>query len=441
MPKQNQFQLLTQRRFLPYFWVQFLGALNDNVFKTSLMVLIAITFATSLPDKANLLNNLGTAAFIFPFFLFAATAGQLADKLNKKKLIQKIKFAEVIISLLITLGFYFGNFNYLITILFLLGTQAAFFSPVKYSILPQYLTQEELTGGNGLVETGTFIAILLGTILGGLLISDEQWGTWTICAMVIILALVGWILSFFIPNANISAQDPHLKINWNPFSQTLRTLQDAAKQPSLFLGIIGISWFWFYGAIMITQIPTYTKLYLGGNAGVMTLLLTVTSLGIGIGSLLCEPLSGRKEEIGLVPFGSIGLTLFAADLSFAHGPLPVAEIGVIEFLQRWQNYHVCVDLFLIGIFSGFYSVPLYVLLQNRSRPEKRSQMVAANSILNALFMTAASFMAIGLLKFGLGITQLFLVVSLLNALVVLIIFKQAPEYLTRFRAWCLQLRN
>lgn len=435
MSTKNQFQLFLQRRYLPYFNLQFLGALNDNVFKTSLLMLIAMTLAPTEPDKANLLNNLGAAAFIFPFFLFSATAGQLADKYEKRKLVQIIKFGEILITLLIAVGFYLKSFPFLLAVLFLLGVQAAFFAPVKYSILPQYLEQEELMGGNGLVEMGTFVAILLGTIIGGLIISIEEWGSIAIPVVVFVIALLGWLFSLMIPVAKVTTQNPLLKINWEPFSQTWRTLTEAATDRTLFWTMIGISWFWFYGSMLITQIPNYTRIFLGADAEVMTLMLTVASLGIGLGSVLCEPLSRRKEEIGLVPLGALGLTLFAADLSFAHGPAPSTIITVQTFLQQWQNWHVLADLFLIGLFGGFYSVPLYVMLQTRSLPEKRSQIIAANSILNALFMTVASFLAIGVLKLGLSIPKLFLLVGLLNGAMAFFIYRQVPEFLIRFRLW------
>lgn len=424
MPTQHQFQLLTLRRFFPYFATQYLGALNDNIFKTSLLVLISMTFAHEFPDKANILNNIAAAAFIFPFFLFAATAGQLADKFPKFRLIQIIKLAEVVIALLIGVGFYLDHFDFLLFVLFLLGTQAAFFSPVKYSILPQYLTNEELTGGNGLVQMGTFVAILMGTILGGLLISHPVWGSWAIFITTLLCALSGFGLSLLIPPAIYSNQTVDLKINWEPFSQTYRTLIGAIQNPLLFAAMIGISWFWFYGSVLLTQIPNYTKLHLGGGAVVMTTLLTVVSFGIGIGSLLCEKLSGHKEEIGLVPLGAIGLTLFAIDLSFTQA-----------FLR------VLTDLFLLGLFGGIYIVPLYVMLQTRSPIEKRSQVVAANNIMNAIFMTFASIVAIVLLKLGLSIPQLFLVIALMNAALVLCIFRKHPEFLVRFKEWLKALKK
>ncbi len=434
MPTQHQFQLLKLRRFLPYFGTQYLGALNDNIFKTSLLVLISMTFAHEYPDKANILNNIAAAAFIFPFFLFAATAGQLADKYPKYRLIQIIKLAEVIIALLIGVGFYFDHFPFLLFVLFLLGTQAAFFSPVKYSILPQYLTNEELTGGNGLVQMGTFVAILMGTILGGLLISHDQWGAWAISGTTLFCALLGFGFSLLIPPAQYHPTTLDLKINWEPFSQTYRTLKSAIQNRLLFAAMISISWFWFYGSVLLTQIPNFTKLSLGAGPAVMTLLLTLTSLGIGTGSLLCEKLSKHREEIGLVPFGTIGLTVFAADLGFTpilHG----------DFLHYWQHWRVLIDLFFVGLFGGFYIVPLYVMLQTRSPVEKRSQVVAANNIMNALFMTGASLFAIVLLKLGLTIPQLFLVTSVLNALLALCIFRAHPEFIIRFKLWFAALRK
>jgi len=401
-----------------------MGALNDNVFKTSLLVLISMTFAKEYPDKANILNNIAAAAFIFPFFLFAATAGQLADKFPKYRLIRIIKLAEVGIALLIGVGFYLNHFPFLLFVLFLLGTQAAFFSPVKYSILPQYLAPEELTGGNGLVQMGTFVAILLGTILGGLLVSHAKWGELFIFIATLAFALIGFCFSLLIPQAVYPAKTYDLKINWEPFSQTWRTLKNSIKNPLLFAAMIGISWFWFYGSVLLTQIPNYTQLHLHGGAVVMTLLLTVVSLGIGIGSLLCEKLSGHKEEIGLVPLGAIGLTLFAADLSFA--------------LSYWR---VFTDLFFLGLFGGFYIVPLYVMLQTRSPVETRSQVVAANNIMNAIFMTFASLVAIVMLKIGLSIPQLFLVIALMNAAIVLCIFWAHSEFIIRFKHWLKSFRK
>lgn len=409
----HQFALLTQRRFLPYFNLQFLGALNDNLYKTSLMVLIAITFADQSPDKVNFLNNMGAAAFIFPFFLFSATAGQLADKYNKRTLIRIIKFAEIIIALLIGVGFYINHFPFLLFVLFLLGMQSAFFSPVKYSVLPQYLEKEELMGGNGMVEMGTFIAILLGTILGGLLISLNHQGKIGVFSLCLIIALSGWIFSLAMPVARYESHDRALKINWEPFSQTLRTLKKASQSTLLLATMIAISWFWFFGSMMLTQIPNYTRLSIGGDATVMTLLLIVASLGIGLGSLACEPISRTKYGSYLVIIGAIGMTVFTFDLSWVQPPKESSLISATTFLHTPTHYRILIDLFLIGFCGGLYSVPLYVALQIISEAQSRSQTIAANSILNALFMTFASVFAIVILKW-LSIPDLYMILSLLN---------------------------
>lgn len=436
MAYRHQFELFTQKRFFPYFSAQFLGAFNDNLFKTALLILISINFASHQPDKANVLNNLGAAAFIFPFFIFSATAGQLADKYQKPVLIRVIKFAEIIISLFIAIGLYYNHIGFLIAVLCLLGTQSAFFSPVKYSILPQYLAHDELMGGNGLVEMGTFVAILTGTIVGGLLMSHPHRGGEFIALATFVCALSGWICSLFIPSAQYANQNPALKINWNPFTQTWDTLKEAYQDKKLFSTMISISWFWFFGSIILTQIPNYTKLYIGGSAIVMTIMLTVASLGIGIGSMLCELLCRRKIEMGLVPFGSIGITLFTADLSWVVTDLSTQEVSASLFLQHWQNYRILFDLFCIGLFGGFYSVPLYVILQTDSQEHNRSQIIAANNILNALFMTFASALAIFILKqLQMSIPQLFFVISILNILFAATIYTLIPEFWVRFKIW------
>lgn len=409
----HQFKLLSQRRFLPYFNLQFLGALNDNLYKTSLMVLIAVTFADQSPDKVNFLNNMGAAAFIFPFFLFSATAGQLADKYNKRSLIRLIKFAEIIIALLIGIGFYIHHFPFLLFVLFLLGVQAAFFAPVKYSVLPQYLETEELMGGNGMVEMGTFIAILLGTILGGLLISLNHEGKIWVFALCFIIALIGWLFSLLMPIGRYESHNVSLKINWEPFSQTWHTLKKASESHILLATMIAISWFWFFGSMILTQIPNYTRISIGGDATVMTLLLIVASLGIGLGSLACEPLSRTKWGSHLVLMGATGISLFTFDLSWLQPPKESSLISAMIFLHTPAHVRILVDLFLIGFCGGLYSVPLYVALQTLSEAHTRSQTIAANSILNALFMTAASGVAIVLLK-KISIPNLYMVLSILN---------------------------
>ncbi|HET9843233.1 MAG TPA: MFS transporter [Gammaproteobacteria bacterium] len=438
MATKNQFQLLLERRFLPYFITQFLGAFNDNVYRISLMILIAVTYASAEKSQADYLVNLCAALFIMPFFLFSATAGQLADKYTKAYIIRWIKFSEVVMMLLAGFAFYLNSIYFLIVILFFMGTHSAFFGPIKYSILPQHLNKRELVGGNGLVEMGTFIAILLGTIVGGLLIGLEHYPKLAVSITTISVALLGFITSFFIPKIKSpSSEEPQLKIRLEPISETWKTLKIAASKRVIFLSILGTSWFWFYGTSFLTQLPNYNARFIHGNESVITLMLAAFSIGIGVGSMLCERLSGHKVEIGLVPFGAIGLTLFAADLSFAHGPFPEVEITVREFIQSPHNWRLLADLTLIGLFGGFYIVPLYVILQDRSKPNQRSRIIAANNIINSLLMALASVLAVVLLRVGLSIPEFFFVIALMNAAVTLYIFKVVPEFLMRFIIWIL----
>lgn len=431
MEEHNQFSLLRLRRFLPYFLTQFSGAFTDNVFKNALIILIAFTVTSSEND---LLINLCAGLFILPFFLFSATAGQVAEKFEKSRLMRIIKLCEIAIMIAGAIAFFFGNITALMAILFLMGTQSTFFGPVKFSILPQHLHKDELIGGNGLVEMGTFVAILLGTMLGGLLIAVEDTGPLLVGGAIIVFACAGWAASCFIPNA--PANEPNLKINWNLFSETAKILKIAHEEKSVFQSVLGISWFWMLGAVYLTQFPNYAKTVLGGNEEVVTLLLVTFSVGVGIGSLLCEKLSGKLVELGLVPFGSIGLSLFGFDLFFASDPL-VADslVGASGFLSQSANWRVVFDLLMIGVFGGFYIVPLYAIVQSRSNPKHRSRVIAANNILNALFMVAAAGLAIGLLTAGLSIPELFLVMAGLNVVVAIYIYTLVPEFLMRFLVW------
>jgi len=432
----NQFSLLRQRRFLPLFLTQFLGAFNDNVFKNALIILIAFQAAESSGLNSHTLINLSAGLFILPFFLFSASAGQLADKFEKARLIRFTKLLEVGIMACAFIGFYTQNIALLMTLLFFMGAQSTLFGPLKYGILPQHLTDAELVGGNGLIETGTFLAILLGTMLGGILIAVQGWGVQVVSLGVVGIALLGYWASRAIPIAAPVA--PDLKLNWNPFTETVRNIGFARQNRTVFLSILGISWFWFLGSVYLTQLPNYTKLNLGANEQVVTLLLTLFSLGIGMGSLLCERLSGRMVEIGLVPFGSIGLSLFGFDLYFAApAPLGLESSGLGAFLSHPGSWRIIFDIVLLGIFGGFYIVPLYALIQSRSASSHRSRIIAANNIINALLMVLSALLAIGLLNAGLSIPQLFLVVALLNALVAIYIYTLVPEFLMRFLVWML----
>jgi 1-acyl-sn-glycerol-3-phosphate acyltransferase len=433
--EQGQFGLLRARRFGPFFVTQTLGAFNDNVFKNALVILVTFGIAGLSPADVNLYVNLAAGLFILPFFLFSATAGQIAEKYEKSRLIRGIKLFEIVIMLLAVAGLALGSIPFLMGVLFLMGTQSALFGPVKYSILPQHLHETELVGGNALVEAATFLAILLGTMLGGWLMAQHGGAQW-ISATVVVVAVLGYLTSRGIPSAQPTA--PELRINWNPVTETWRNFRFMQTNRTVLLAVLGISWFWFYGALFLSQLPNYTKLNLGGDETVVTLLLTVFSLGIGIGSLLCERLSGHKVEIGLVPLGSIGLTLFGIDLYFAQPEVAtVTGISAGEFLKSASNHRVLWDLLLTGIFGGFYIVPLYALIQTRSEPSHRSRIIAGNNILNALFMVAAALIAIVLLDAGLSIPQLLLVAALMNAAVAVFIYSLVPEFLMRFMVWAL----
>ena len=429
----GQFGLLKARRFLPLFATQFLGALNDNVLKNALVILISFQGArfTSLDPK--LLANACLAIFILPFFLFSASAGQIADKYDKARLIRIVKAAEIAIMLLAAAGFTLLSLPLLLLALFLMGLHSTVFGPIKYSILPQHLHTDEMMGGNGLIESGTFLAILLGTILGGTLIGLPG-GPGHAALACCLIAVAGYLACRHIPAA--PAPEPGMRINWNPLSETARNLGFARGERAVFLSILGISWFWFYGALFLSQFPALAKDHLGGGEGVVTLLLAVFSIGIGTGSLLCEKLSHKQVEPGLVPLGSIGLSLFAFDLWLA-SPAQALQHGlsVADFLAQAGSLRVLADLILIGVFGGFYCVPLYALIQTRSEASHRSRVIAANNIVNALFMVVASLLAIGLLAAGLSTPQLFLVTAVLNALVAAYIYSVTPEYLNRFFAW------
>jgi 1-acyl-sn-glycerol-3-phosphate acyltransferase len=385
----------------------------------------------------NFYTNLAAALFILPFLLFSATSGQLSDKYDKARLAQLVKLLEIAIMLVACAGFVTRNIPLLMAMLFMMGLHSTLFGPLKYGLLPQVLDERELVGGNGLIEMGTFLAILLGTILGSTLIRAESLGAWLVGAATIGFAVIGLICALAMPRA--APVDPQLKINWNPFSETWRNLGYIRSNRTIFLSCLGISWFWFYGSIYFTQLPNYTKEVLGGDPGVYTLILTLFSIGIGLGSILCERLSGHKVEVGLVPFGSIGMTVFGADLYFAH-PASSGQLalGVSAMLSQPHIWRVLIDLVLMAIFSGFFIVPLFALVQARSDPARRSRVIAANNILNALFMVvAAGLSALLLNKVGLSIPGLLLATALLNAAVAIYIYTLVPEFLLRFVDWLL----
>jgi 1-acyl-sn-glycerol-3-phosphate acyltransferase len=430
----NQFALLAQRRFAPFFWTQFLGAGNDNLFKFGFTVLVTYQLAVSWlpPSMAGLVIG---ALFILPFLLFSATSGQLADKLEKSRLIRFVKTLEIGIMLLAAWGFHQQNVVALLVCTFLMGLHSTLFGPVKYAYLPQHLSERELTGGNGMVEMGTFVAILLGNVVGGLLIAIPEAGRHYVAIGCVAVAVLGRAVAQFVPVS--PATDPQLRINWNPVSETLRNLKLAYQNIVVYRSLLGISWMWFFGAVFLSQFPSFAKEVLHGDEHVASLLLVVFSLGIGIGSLLCETLSRRHVEIGLVPFGAIGMTVFAVDLYFATRGLaaPPAAYTLGAFVAQPAHWRVMADLGLLALFAGLYSVPMYALIQLRAQPSHRARIIAANNILNALFMIASAVLAGALLKAGFSVPQVFLFTGLLNALVGLYIFLLVPEYLLRFLSW------
>ncbi len=426
----NQFALLGQRRFAPFFWVQFLGAGNDNLFKFAFTVMVTFQLQVSwLPaDQAGLVIG---ALFILPFLLFSATSGQLADKYEKARLIRFVKSLEIAIMAVAAWGFVQQHVPALLLCVALMGLHSTLFGPVKFAYLPQHLSERELTGGNGMVEMGTFVAILLGNVAGGLLIALPVAGAHAVAWACMGLAVLGRALAQAVPHS--PPTDPGLTINWNPFSETWRNLKLAYENRVVFRSLLGISWMWFFGAVFLSQFPVFARSVLHGNEQVASLLLVVFSVGIGAGALLCELLSRRHVEIGLVPLGAIGMSVFAVDLYFASRSLPpVATQTLAQFSGQPAHWRVMADLALLSLFAGIYSVPMYALIQLRSQPTHRARIIAANNILNALFMIVSSIGVGLLLSAGFSISQVFLITGLLNAVVALYIFLLLPEYLLRF---------
>ena len=431
----NQFTLLRQRRFAPFFWTQFSGAANDNLFKFAFTVMVTYQLSVSWlpPAMAGLVIG---ALFILPFLLFSATSGQLTDKYDKTRMIRLVKNLEIAIMLVAAGGFIAGNVPVLLLCTFLMGVHSTLFGPVKFAYMPQVLSERELTGGNGMVEMGTFVAILLGNVAGGLLVAIPGIGHTTVALACVLLALMGRAVAQFIPP--VPATDPHLTINWNPFTETWRNLKLAHENIVVFRSLLGISWMWFFGAVFLSQFPSFAKEVLHGNEQVASLLLVVFSIGIGTGSLLCEVLSRRHVEIGLVPLGAIGMSVFAIDLYFAARGLPPSDVmGLAAFVAQPAHWRVMADLALLSLFAGLYSVPMYALIQMRSQPTHRARIIAANNILNALFMIGSSLIAGALLGAGFTVPQIFLFTGIANAVVAFYIFLLVPEYLLRFVAWVL----
>jgi hypothetical protein len=434
MSAQSQFELLGQRRFLPFFITQFLGAFNDNAFKNALVILIAFHVANQTVESARFLQNLSAVVFILPFFLFSSTAGQIGDSVEKSWLIRQIKLFEIIIMAVAVIGFMSHSVTLLMVVLFFMGTQSAFFGPVKYGYMPQHLDETELVGGNGLVEMGTFLAILTGMLIGGHLLNINVSGEW-ISMLVLAIAVIGYMSARQIPYTPVA--HPGLQINWNIFSQTWNTLRLARQNKTVFHCVVGISWFWFIGSTYMVQLPLYTKKILGGDPTVFNMLIGLFCIGIGLGSVLCEKLSHHRIETALVPLGAIGLTLFGVDLYFAT-PLLVSQelIDYRTWLANPAHWRSVIDIIGIGIFGGFYIVPLFAVVQQRSERSILSRVIAGNNILNAIFMVfAALFAMLVLVVIGLQEDELFLLIAVMNVLVIGSIMLLEPEFIDSFRRW------
>lgn len=411
--------------------------MNDNVFKIGFTSLVTFQTARFSGVDAQTAAFLISAIFILPFVLFSATSGQIADKYDKACLVRLVKSFEIAVMLVGTAGFCLHSAPLLYLCTFLMGVHSTIFGPIKYAYLPQHLSQTELVGGNGLVEMGTFVAILFGTIAGGAAADFGQHGALLLSAICVALAVVGRAVSSFVPET--LAPQPDLRINWNPFSETWRNLRLARENRAVFLSLLGISWLWFVGATFLSSFFRFAKDVLLANPDVVTVLLATFSVGIGMGSLLCDRLSRQRIELGLVPLGSIGISLFAIDLYFASQARPAAGqlLALGEFMAQPAHWRVLADLFLLALSGGLYSVPLYALVQSRSQASHRARIIAANNILNALFMIASALMAIGLTALGVGIPGIFLMIALLNIVVAFYIYSLVPEFLLRFLAWIL----
>lgn len=441
--------LVTNRRFGPMFWTQFSGAFNDNFFKNALVLLVVYAIADALPDGAPIVFGLPVemfapltgAVFILPFFLFSALGGQLADKYEKSGLIRTIKLAEIGIMMLGGAALVLRNVELLLLVLFLMGTQSAFFGPVKYGILPQLLDEEDLVGGNALVETATYLAILGGTIFGGVLI-NLAWGgmpvgLWIVAVGVVLLALVGRAVAGQIPAC--PPTDPDLELQLDPIRPTWQIIKITYANRPVWLSILGITWFWGFGASLLSLFPEYTKTVLGGDETIATLFLAVFSVGIGVGSMLCERFSKHRLELGLVPIGSFGMSFFALILFAIGQPWavdPDALISVVGFLSRPMGWVILISLVGIAASGGLYIVPLYTMIQQRSDDSERSRVIAGNNIVNSAFMVVANLALVAMMS-ALTVPQIFAVLAAFNVLVAVYVYTVVPEFLLRFFAWML----
>ena len=435
MEQRPQFALLGERRFGPLFVTQFFGALNDNVFRAALS-LIFVYGGLIAAEHTSVFVNAAAGLFVLPFFLFSALAGQLADKFEKSRLVRRLKIVEIVVAVCGGVAVLSGSVTGMLVVLFLLGVQSAFFGPLKFSILPQQLSVGELTGGNAQIEMGTFVAILIGTLVGGIVGASADPGI-GVMVLVLLVALAGYTGSRFIPEC--PPTDPGLQMNWNLASETVNQVKLVAKHETVFLSVLGISWFWLLGAAFVAQIPNLARDHLYGEASVVTLILAVYTVAVAAGSLSCERLSGNKIEIGLVPFGALGMSIAGIHMYFAINSLaPAAPMSWTAFLAAEGTLVVLIDMALVGMFGGMFTVPLYALIQARSPEKLRARVIAVNNISNALFMVAGSIAAI----FFLGVASMpipafMLMIVLMNIAVAAFIFHRVPEFSMRFIVWIL----
>jgi MFS family permease len=440
----NPFRVLTQRRFLPFFVTQFLGALNDNLFKNALLVIVVSTAVAGADSSTNFTTNLAAGLFILPYFLFSTTAGQLADRYDKALLIRRIKFAEIILMVAGCYALWLGDVKWMLAILFLLGVQSAFFGPIKYSIIPQHLSSDELLAGNAHVGMGTFVSILLGTLIGGWLVTADQ-GPFYVGALAIGFAVIGWLCSRQIPDAPADSTSGIDKLSLNPIRVTAHNYKLARENSMVFHCILGISWFWLYGGAFLTQVPNFAVTVLKGDPTLISVLLAAFIIGVAKGSLLCHRFSSGNVEPGLVPLGGLGLSLFAIDLYFTSnayqaGNLLTEAILPMQFLGLGTGIHIMLDLMFIGMFGGFLIVPLYSMIQERTSGDRRARVISVNNIFNALYMLTGAVLGMLFLSvLGWTIPQFFLAIALLNILMLGAIFYSAPEFIYRFSAWITSL--
>lgn len=428
VPKiKTQFSLLSKRRFLPLFLTQFLGAFNDNLFKSALVILITFRLAEQNGMNAQILITVVAGLFILPFFLFSATAGQLADKYEKSFLIRIVKFVEIILMCMTAVAFQYLNLFALVILLFFMGAQSAFFGPLKYSILPQHLEEDELVAGNGLVSAGTYIAILTGTLFGGLLILN-YFGRVIISTGVVSVAVLGFITSLFIPKA--PPPDPEVKIDWNIPKATWEIISYVKVIKPVFRSILGISWFWFLGAVFLAQFPTFAKDILGGNEQVSTLFLIVFSVGVGFGSTICNRILKGRISTKLVAPACVGLSLstfllYTFSLLLKKGD---TLVGALVFMQDYISWGIVLSLFLLAAFGGIYSVPMYALMQSKCPYEHRARSVAVLNITDSFAMVLSAFFVTGLLFMEMSIINVFLVLGIINLLITPLLSRMVGVY-------------